>query len=257
MNEQWHGNHIEEFQSIFPSQMNPYDEEILRAEVLYLHSLWHRGPPSNRRPKPHLPNNPTPLKKQKPDPPPDSGPEWPVHPLPSPPSTFTPWPEPKPTPPKEPISDQDHAKLLALQVQTKAVDICRRFFSQRVCEEESEDEEDGDDYTECEEYRFLLDVFVNDEKLREYYEKNNGSGWFCCLVCGGIGEKVNKRYKDCLGLVQHANEISKTKGKRLHKVLVKVLCDVLGWDLDRLPVVVLKGQPLGRVLANSSSTQVV
>ncbi|KAK2638731.1 hypothetical protein Ddye_026526 [Dipteronia dyeriana] len=275
--------------------MNPYDEQRLRDEVIYLHSLWYQGPPSNhRKPKPpqqthnpsinlHTLTNPTPFKKQasrhnknlmtitmttswsQPDPNrnPDSGPEWPIDPVPSPQPTTTGWPEFKPKAPKEPVSEQDQAILSAFQLQNKVVQCCREFFSKRVNEDEESDESDEDDEEyeehdeeeESEEYRFLLDVFVNDDKLRDYYEMNHENGGFCCLVCRGIGENLSKRYKDCLGLVQHAIAVSKTKRRRTHRAFGKVVCKVLGWDFDRLPVIVLKGDPLGKSLSNSSTAQ--
>ncbi|KAK0601152.1 hypothetical protein LWI29_021697 [Acer saccharum] len=235
--------------------MNPYDEQRLRDEVIYLHSLWYQGPPSNnRKPKPqqthnpsinlHTLTNPTPFKKQasrpnknlmtitmttswsQPDPIPDSGPEWPVDPVPSPQPTTTGWPEFKPKAPKEPVSEQDPAILSAFQLQNKVVECCREFFSKRgVNDDEESDESDEDD----EEY----------EELGEEEES----------------EEYSKRYKDCLGLVQHAISVSKTKRRRTHRAFGKVVCKVLGWDFDRLPVIVLKGDPLGKSLPNSSTAQ--
>ncbi|KAK1584410.1 hypothetical protein Q3G72_032776 [Acer saccharum] len=200
----------------------------------------------------------------QPDPIPDSGPEWPVDPVPSPQPTTTGWPEFKPKAPKEPVSEQDPAILSAFQLQNKVVECCREFFSKRgVNDDEESDESDEDDEEyeelgeeeESEEYRFLLDVFVNDDKLRNHYEINHENGGFCCLVCRGIGENLSKRYKDCLGLVQHAISVSKTKRRRTHRAFGKVVCKVLGWDFDRLPVIVLKGDPLGKSLPNSSTAQ--
>ncbi|KAL5804772.1 hypothetical protein ACOSQ3_031572 [Xanthoceras sorbifolium] len=247
--------------------MNPYDhEQRLRDEVIYLHSLWHQGPPR------HNPNpTPTPIQdthnpsrtlhKIPKNTSRDSGPQWPVDPLPSPRPATTGWPELKPKAPPEPVSEQDQPKLLALQVQNKVLERCRKFLSKRVDDEESDEDDEyeelgEEDYvSESDEYRFLLDLFVSDDKLRDYYEINHESGEFCCLVCGGIGEKLNKRYKDCLGLVQHATAVSKTKRKRTHRAFGRVVCKVLGWDFDRLPVIVLKGETLGRTLANLSATQ--
>ncbi|KAI9186579.1 hypothetical protein LWI28_018758 [Acer negundo] len=199
----------------------------------------------------------------QPDPIPDSGPEWPVDPVPSPQPTTTGWPEFKPKAPKEPVSEQDPAILSAFQLQNKVVECCREFFSKRGNDDEESDESDEDDEEyeelveeeESEEYRFLLDLFVNDDKLRDHYEINHENGGFCCLVCRGIGENLSKRYKDCLGLVQHAIAVSKTKRRRTHRAFGMVVCKVLGWDFDRLPVIVLKGDPLGKSLPNSSMAQ--
>ncbi|KAL9438135.1 hypothetical protein AB3S75_023907 [Citrus x aurantiifolia] len=272
--------------------MNPYDEQRLRDEVLYLHSLWHLGPPGNPNPSPNsiarprprprpeapstaalrTPTRTTPFKKKKNNSGKqplsgsgtseseaglDSGPEWPVNP---PPPVATGWPIEKPKTRPEPLSAQDQAKLFAMQVQHRAIESCIEFFSKRVGGEGIEDDEseelDEEDYltendklVDSEVYKFLLELFVNDEKLRGYYEKNNETGDFSCLVCFGIGKKVNKRYKDCVGLVQHSISISKTKIKRAHRAFGQVVCKVLGWDIDRLPVIVLKGEPLGKSLA--------
>lgn len=271
--------------------MNPYDEQRLRDEVLYLHSLWHLGPPGNPNPSPnpiaiprprpenpstvalHVPTHTTPFKKKK-----NSakrplidtsesepGPEWPVNPTPP---VATGWPDEKPKTRREPLSAQDQAKLFAMQVQHKGIESCIEFFSKRFGEKGIEDDEsqelDEDDYltendrlVDSEVYKFLLELFVNDEKLRGYYEKNYETGDFSCLVCFGIGKRVNKMYKDCLGLVQHSIAISKTKIKRGHRAFGHVVCKVLGWDIDRLPVIVYKGEPLGKSLANSGLTQVL
>ncbi|KAF2287311.1 hypothetical protein GH714_039603 [Hevea brasiliensis] len=57
-------------------------------------------------------------------------------------------------------------------------------------------------------------------------------------------------FKGCLGLVQHAIAILRTKRKRAHRALGQVICRVLGWDFGRLPVVVLKDEPLSQSLAS-------
>ncbi|PPS16644.1 hypothetical protein GOBAR_AA03935 [Gossypium barbadense] len=67
---------------------------------------------------------------------------------------------------------------------------------------------------------FFIRIFVNNSELRGYYEENHEKGEFFCLVCGGIGENL-----------------------------------VLGWDIDRLLVILLKGEPLSPILANSSESQ--
>ena len=77
------------------------------------------------------------------------------------------------------------------------------------------------------------------------------------MVCGGIGKKVWKRFKDCLGLLQHSTAISNTKKKQAHRAFGKVVCKVLGWDIDRLPTIVSKGEPLGQSLAKSGVLQVI
>nr|GEU44076.1 hypothetical protein [Tanacetum cinerariifolium] len=96
-----------------------------------------------------------------------------------------------------------------------------------------EDECDDDD----KEHGFYWELFNGDEVLKEKYVKGclGGVCEFTCLVCGGVSEKHGKRFKDCVGLVQHAVTVNKTKRRRGHRVFGKVVCRVLGWDIDRLP----------------------
>lgn len=108
---------------------------------------------------------------------------------------------------------------------------------------------------ECEEYKFFLGVFVRDRKLRDYHDKNCANGDFCCFVCGE-GKKQVKKFKSCEGLLQHSISIAKTKRKRAHRALGLVLCKVFGWYVDRLPVIVVKGEPLSRSLTSSVDIQV-
>ncbi|KHG24014.1 Methylthioribose-1-phosphate isomerase [Gossypium arboreum] len=94
-----------------------------------------------------------------------------------------------------------------------------------------------------------------EDQARGYYEENHEKGEFFCLVCGGIGENLGKKFQGCVGLVQHCMSISKTKCKTGHRAFGLVVCKVLGWDIDRLPVILLKGEPLSRILANSRESQ--
>ncbi|XP_031739993.1 uncharacterized protein LOC101207110 isoform X2 [Cucumis sativus] len=268
--------------------MDPYSEERLTQEVLHLHALWHRGPPprnpipthnhsstplanpipSNKRPiGPDKPKNKNKNKKKpRPDPPQpqDSAPNWPCpQPLQNQPSTSSWWPpiQPVPTPAAQPVSSEDRQNLAALQLQDEGSDACREFFARNADSEsdEEEEEEDEDDWEmmESKEYKFFLKMFVENEELRVYYEKNCESGLFCCLVCGGMGKKKSgKRFENCLGLVQHSLSISRTKKKRAHRAFGLVVSRVFGWDVDRLPTIVLKGEPLSRSLANSGDLKV-
>lgn len=289
--------------------MNPYErpltphEQTLRDEVIYLHSLWHQGPPAlNPNPYVYPPNhvnyssrnlhvsNPTSFKKtnrhkttyQKakdsnvpppgpvPDPQPDPGPEWPVNPpQPSSPQSGSGWPEFKSnlSTSARPVSEVDLGKVAAMHMQQKVVKCCHQFFVKRFDldgnEDNGLDEFDGDvhcyyhdnDVEESEEFKFLLSLFVENQEIRDFYEKNNENGDFYCLICGGIGEKVGKVYRGCTGLVQHARTISKTKRKGAHRAFSHLICKVLGWDISRLPMIVLKGEPLSRTFANSGRTE--
>lgn len=209
----------------------------------------------------------------QPDPPPDLGPEWPCPEPLEPGLEASGWPALKPvsTPRDQPLSADEHAYFAAIQLQYKAAEVCRKFFTKRVDfnanEDEDEDEDDngGDEDDEMieegsdenEESRFFLLMFVEDSELRSYFEKNYETGDFCCLVCRGIGKKAWKRYKGCVGLVQHSIAISKTKRKRAHRAFGQVVCKVLGWDIDRFPTIVLKDEPLSRSLAKSVELQVM
>lgn len=103
----------------------------------------------------------------------------------------------------------------------------------------------------CEEFKFFLRLFTEDSDLRKYYENNNREGDFYCLVCGGIRKKMWKWFKDCIALLRHSMTIKKTKRKKAHKPYSHVICKVLGWDINRLPAIVLKGEFLGSSLTGS------
>ncbi|XP_020239167.1 uncharacterized protein LOC109818174 [Cajanus cajan] len=260
--------------------MNPYDAERLRDEVIYLHSLWHQGPPPppqnpvihqpyipqhtwHLRPHPQpapahtrsLPTVPsTTFKKRKRNSPeenvarPDPGPAWPVPVRPDPtpaPSWAAPKPGPAP-PPEAPLEGNE--RLLAMKAQQKACGAFKKFLSSY---NDDDDDDDGDDYDDgddgWEEFEeFFEGVFLEDHELRGYYQRSYESGEFCCMVCSAIGKKkAGKRFKDCVGLVQHSMSIMKTLKKQAHRGFGLAVCKVLGWDPDRLPTIVVKGKPLG------------
>ncbi|KAM1101418.1 hypothetical protein ACFX2B_007703 [Malus domestica] len=307
--------------------MDPYFQQRLRDEVIYLHSLWYQGPPSsssNPNPRLHQPNpypnpnpNPNPYNRPRPrrnvtnpsqpDPLPQSGHQGPSsssskrkrnrnsrhererpakknpsQPDPLPPHSGPPWPCPSPArdsapgsstqwpamPAKpnsaavaQPPSPEEQARLAALKLQHGALDFCRGLFSGNDGsdgeESEAEESEDGEDYWvengETEEYKVLLNLFVERTELRRYYEVNYENGEFCCLVCDVLGKK--KRVRSCVGLVQHSISITNTKKKRVHRAFAQVVCKVLGWDFDRLPTIVLKGERLGLSLENQGQEQ--
>ncbi|KAJ0231122.1 Uncharacterized protein HA466_0302610 [Hirschfeldia incana] len=241
--------------------MNLYDDESLKQEVIYLHSLWHQGPPTRnpiptpnfnpiQRPRPNYippadfqllsrygpaavgsrnPNNhPQPLPNNKRSRP-GSDREWPVKDPPLNPTT-TGWPEPKPFKKARPLSDSEKAKLAVSQIQRDVHRACREFFVKRTSGGEEEEESDADDGGE-EEFRFLSGVFEENAKLKESYEKNTVHGEVWCLVCGGSGEKSVRKFKNCLALVQHSLAIHKTM-KNQHRALAQVVCNVLGWDVN-------------------------
>ncbi|KAK7405329.1 hypothetical protein VNO78_06559 [Psophocarpus tetragonolobus] len=315
--------------------MNPYDEKRLRDEVIFLHALWHQGPPpplpppapplqnpivnfhlpfpSSSQPyipqhtwrvRPH-PHHPPPAhtislpfvsfkkkrknKKKKKHKVADPGPPWPCpvrsDPRPNwplngprsdsnsdwvdnksdptmgwdgPNSDSNPgfagqksdqslgWAGPKvgPTLPPE-VSPEEKEKLLAMNLQNKACKALKQFLTSH--DDDGSDEEEDDDDRECEEFEnFFVGVFMEDNELRSYYQRCYESGEFSCFVCGAIGKKNSgKRFKDCAALVQHSMSILRTLKKRAHRGFGIALCKVLGWDVDRLPTIVIKGTPLG------------
>ncbi|XP_057460412.1 uncharacterized protein LOC130750920 isoform X2 [Actinidia eriantha] len=236
--------------------MDPYLEQRLRDEVIHLHSLWRQGPPTHTQnhkltPSTHLHHlsNPTQFKKPKPKPRGKKGNKNPPQSHPPPPSAVE-WPCPDPLPPPAlgwPVlklpptvaarlpSAEEQARFAAAQAQQKAVKAAQDYFADSDSDSDDEDLMEED---ESEAYRFFLRVLTEDGELRSFYEKCWGGGDFFCLVCGGIGKKAGKRFKNCVALVQHANRIAKTKKRRAHRALAQVVCKVLGWDIDRLPAIV-------------------
>ncbi|KAL4272517.1 hypothetical protein GQ457_13G004310 [Hibiscus cannabinus] len=246
--------------------MNPYDEKRLRDEVIYLHHLWHQGPPQSTNQTPQKrpgagPSTQNPITRRKfahsgsyPPPQPDPGLDWSALMKPSSPSSPG-WPQPKsnPDPTVGPVSVEDQARFASMQMQNKVVESCKGFFNKRVYNEENSDGDGDDEKNEFD--MFFMSIFVDNSELRGYYEENHEKGEFFCLVCGGIGENLGKKFKGCVGLVQHCMSISKTKCKTGHRAFGLVVCKVLGWDCDRLPVILLKGEPLSHSLANSRQSQ--
>ncbi|XP_027926337.1 uncharacterized protein LOC114183499 isoform X2 [Vigna unguiculata] len=148
------------------------------------------------------------------------------------------------------LSAEEQATVAVLQLQHKALEACQKFFAGDAGsdgdEDESNDEDeeewvDNFDPKECEEYRFFERVFAEDGDLRRYYENNHREGDFYCLVCGGIGKKVWKRFKDCASLIHHSTAILRTTRKRAHRAYAQVISKVVGCNIDQLPAIELKG----------------
>lgn len=148
--------------------MNLYDDESLKQEVIYLHSLWHHGPPTrNPIPTPNFnpiqrsrpnyippadlqllsrygavspqiisrnPNNPQNLYNNKRSRP-DSGREWAVKEMLQSPSTGFGWPEYRPCKKARPITEEEKAKLAANMLQRDIHRSCREFFGRKSDEE--------------------------------------------------------------------------------------------------------------------------
>ncbi|KAK8469383.1 hypothetical protein PHAVU_005G065400 [Phaseolus vulgaris] len=147
-------------------------------------------------------------------------------------------------------SAEEQATVAVLQLQHKALEACQKFLVGNAASnggEDDSDDEDEDEWVdnydpkECEEYRFFERVFAEDGDLRRYYENNHREGDFYCLVCGGIGKKVWKRFKDCTALIHHSTAILRTTRKRAHRAYAQVISKVVGCNIDQLPAIVLKG----------------
>ncbi|CAO2833326.1 unnamed protein product [Amaranthus hypochondriacus] len=256
---------IHEFPSQFP-QNNPQlqllnthdsltlDEIRLRDEVIYLHSLWHRGPPPHRsssslshhsplflRPSNHTHFKKNHKKSKNWKPYIFSDKEWPVESKPkSPISSGSIWPEFKPNsaPITRPANEEERERLMAVKIHLKGLDSCLGLFGKKTSNDSDDDDDDDDDddvIDDAKEFEFLMNVFEENAELKSFYEKNCENGEFYCLICGVLGNKLSRKYKNCVALIQHSVTINKTKKKAAHRALGHVICQVLGWDINRLP----------------------
>ncbi|KAK4723493.1 hypothetical protein R3W88_026272 [Solanum pinnatisectum] len=108
----------------------------------------------------------------------------------------------------------------AQQLALKAVS---EYLNYSIDNDDEDMYEDKDDYVmEVDKgeknLNFFAKLFEGDGGLREYCEKNSESGGkFICLVCSGVGKKGwSKKFKDCVGLVQHSITILNTR--QAHRV---------------------------------------
>ncbi|XP_020576929.1 uncharacterized protein LOC110022377 [Phalaenopsis equestris] len=261
-----------------------YRGNLLRDEVLYLHGLWKQGShppspgngnfnsntkcnltPSHLRPRfsgklrkgrKHQRRRKKAVASEK---------EWPCDPDTDPiQAVATGWPEPRPKPEPRPPSAEDLAAALVARAQKNGVDACRRFFSKKIVDNDSDEcdsageleEDDDDEEEEVEEWAFkiFMDIFTKDNELRRYYEENHDKGEFLCLVCEGSGAKKGRTFGDCAGLVQHCSNAAKIGPKAAHRGLARALCRVVGWNFERLPMLVLDlEETLGQMLARDAS----
>lgn len=172
------------------------------------------------------------------------------------------------------ISAEEQAKFDVVQLQHKAAKACLDFLKNKSSSNDDEgdnedDDEDASEYSDeyndedentdasnnSKEFNFFSKLFKEDKNLGEFYVKNFEGGEFCCLVCCGIG-KAWKRYMGCIALVQHSTSISKTKKKLAHRAYGKVICQVLGWDFNRFPSIVMSGESHGQSLEKLENLQV-
>ncbi|XP_068667089.1 uncharacterized protein [Aristolochia californica] len=247
-------------------------------EVHYLHSLWRQGPPRtgkvNLGPQSSVafkPENKLKTKKEKKakkkkdtilasqtqQEPFDNHPvstvsevEWPLNPVPEEPQEIG-WPSQTQNSQVAAATGEELAKLSSIQMQKEAVKLCRDFFKKESSDGEDDKGEPTDEDSDSisEHLDFFLRLFAEDAELRGYYEKHWEKGEFSCLVCGGIGVKLGKKFGNCVALVQHSISISKTTKRASHRAFGQALCRVLGWEISRLPTIVLSlGEPLSRTL---------
>lgn len=163
------------------------------------------------------------------------------------------------------VSAEDQSRFAALQLQHKALATCQDFFSSNSESDGDEfesQEEDNDNlmgeggWKDCDELKFFSRVFTEDHDLRSFYENNYESGEFYCLVCGGIGKKIWKRFTGCVALVQHSTAITKTKKKLAHRAYGQIICKVLDWDIERVSKSMLEGKSLSQPSAKSNNLEV-
>ncbi|CAB4307726.1 unnamed protein product [Prunus armeniaca] len=146
------------------------------------------------------------------------------------------------------IPVEEQARSATLLLQQKALKECQDFFAGYSGEDISEDEDEGDlmdedGSDESEELKFFSKIFTDHGELRSFYVNNYEDGEFYCLVCGGVGKKVWKRFKGCVALLQHSTAILKTK-KVAHRAYGQVIFKVLGLDIGQPPTVGSKDIPL-------------
>lgn len=149
--------------------------------------------------------------------------------------------------------------MLGVKIHLKGLDLCSGLvgggagnFTTSTAprgDEEEEEEEDGDD--DAAEYEFLMGVFEENSELRGFYERKCEDGEFYCLVCGVLVNRLRKKYRNCVALVQHCVTVSKTKKKAAHRALGHVVCKVLGWDINRLPSLPLNASGGGGGVSSS------
>ncbi|RLN13440.1 hypothetical protein C2845_PM09G02720 [Panicum miliaceum] len=239
----------------------------LAEEVLYLHSLWRRGPPA---PAPTQSRSAgriaTERKRRRLDgaaaaaEPQDTGPEWALA-QPPPNSSPKTWPEAapasSPSPAKPPPPPPSSPGALA---QREALRAAAEFFSNRGSSDDEEEDDDGsgsESEGEQDAAGFITDLFEKDAALRGHYERGWEEGQFACMACAGGTRKPGRLFRGCVALVQHARAATRYGRPRAHRALAAVVCRVLGWDIARLPSIVIDPRgTLGQALAARATADV-
>ncbi|KAF0901480.1 hypothetical protein E2562_003475 [Oryza meyeriana var. granulata] len=76
------------------------------------------------------------------------------------------------------------------------------------------------------------------------------------MACAGRKWRKGKarRFSGCAGLVQHARAATLCGRPRAHRALAAAICRVLGWDIERLPSIVIDPRgTLGQALATDDT----
>lgn len=193
----------------------------------------------------------------------DSGIEWTCKsPAESPPLTESGWPSFKPQTIKQPHlpSVQELASVEANRVQQHALKAVSEYLKYSI-DAEDNDNDDEDDDSEEEDVMEVEKVDKEEKNVSFFAKLFEEDGEFSCLVCCGVGKKGwKKRFKDCVALVQHSISIANANTRQAHRAYGQVICRVLGWDITRLPSIVLsagdmqpaEAQVLGSGLQSSS-----
>uniref|UniRef100_A0A0E0L800 Uncharacterized protein n=1 Tax=Oryza punctata TaxID=4537 RepID=A0A0E0L800_ORYPU len=247
-------------------------ERLLAEEVLYLHSLWRRAAPAPIPPRGSGPvatlrrverRRRRRLEPRAEEQRQESGPEWPLPP--SPPASPTTWhdkaassssPAQRPPPPPQQQKNPSPGSLS----QRAALRAAEEFFSNRGSDDDDDDDDD-EEGSESEEgdtaAGFFMGLFERDAALRGHYERSWEGGEFMCMACVGRKRKA-RRFAGCVGLVQHARAATRCGRPRAHRALAAAICRVLGWDINRMPSVVIDPRgTLGQALAAAEATGAV
>uniref|UniRef100_A0ACD5X411 Uncharacterized protein n=1 Tax=Avena sativa TaxID=4498 RepID=A0ACD5X411_AVESA len=219
-------------------------ERRLAEEVLYLHSLWRSGPPT---PAPH-PGGGSVATHVRADrrkrrrlerlaEPQDAAPDWPLAPSPPVSPSPAPWPDASSSSPAKPPPQPSPASL----AQRPALRAAEEFFSGHASDDEDDDEEGSESEDAGDAAAgFFVELFERDAALRGYYERSYEEGEFLCMGCVGKARRGRaRRFRDCISLVQHARAATRCGRRRAHRALASTVCRVLGWDIERLPSIVI------------------
>ncbi|BAF18755.1 uncharacterized protein [Oryza sativa Japonica Group] len=241
-------------------------ERLLAEEVLYLHSLWRRAAPApipprgsgsvatlrrvDRRRRRRLERRAQEQQRE------ESGPEWPL--APSPPASPTTWHDNKAASSPAQRPPQQKQPSPGSLSQRAALRAAEEFFSNRGSDDDDEVvEEEGSESEGEEAAGFFMGLFERDAALRGHYERGWEGGEFVCMACVGRKGKA-RRFAGCVGLVQHARAATRCGRPRAHRAFAAAICRVLGWDIDRMPSVVIDPRgTLGQALAAAEAAAAV